>query len=100
MGVKFTIAKIALHKGILRLKGLPLGDIAAIMPSTVGNGKDLSVVTDPAFLDTLESNHYGTESELVTAIGLSLMFDVLYHDYMNNSVRYILMNWDEGFQDN
>jgi hypothetical protein len=65
---KFTVEKGVLYDDILRLKGLLLDHIAAIIPSNAGNGKGISVDANLSLSGTSESNPYGTELGLLTAI--------------------------------
>lgn len=97
-GAKFALAKGVLYNDILRLKGLLLDQIAPIIPSHVGTGKDISVAADSALSGTLESNPHGTELGLVTAIAKSLEYGGFWFEYIEDFLKDIYKCWGECCQ--
>jgi hypothetical protein len=96
---KFTVEKGVLYDDILRLKGLLLDHIAAIIPSNAGNGKGISVDANLSLSGTSESNPYGTELGLLTAIAKSLACGGFWFEYVQDFLRDIYTYWGESCQD-
>jgi hypothetical protein len=93
---KFTIAKDMLYNDIVRLKGFLLDHIATIIHSHIGNGKGISVTTNPALPSSLENNPYGTEARLVTTIAKSLACGGFLFEHYVDFLRDIYEYWGES----
>ncbi|PMD16851.1 hypothetical protein NA56DRAFT_303716 [Hyaloscypha hepaticicola] len=95
---RFTVARDVLCNKVLRLRGLLLDHITAIIPSHIGNGKDFAVAAEPSLAGSSRKNPYGTEYGLVTAIAKSLVRGG--RDFIENIdlLKRVYIYWGESCQ--